>query len=111
MKPAYEDDESIIGDMLILKHTTTEALEALGATLNFIDKWIELIEDKYDKRCVAYSNPIKYIIKQIPLKIIKSLTPKQTVQKLMTEIGGELCMEKSAKVLTTLRRLTLLQGF
>ena len=34
---AYEDQESSIVDRLIPKHATTESLEALGATLNFID--------------------------------------------------------------------------
>ena len=32
----YEDDESSIGDSLIPKRVTTESLEALGATFNFI---------------------------------------------------------------------------
>ena len=32
----YEDDESSIGYRLIPKHVTTETLEALGYTLNFI---------------------------------------------------------------------------
>ena len=34
---AYEDDESSIVERLIPKHVTTESLEALGASLNFID--------------------------------------------------------------------------
>ena len=32
-----EDDESSLGDRLLPKNATAEALEALGATLNFID--------------------------------------------------------------------------
>ena len=32
----YEYEESSIGDRLIPKHVTKEALDALGATLNFI---------------------------------------------------------------------------
>ena len=33
---AYEDEEISIGDRLITKHVTTESLESLGATPNFI---------------------------------------------------------------------------
>ena len=35
-QPAYKYGESSIGDRLIYKHVTTEALEALGGTFNFI---------------------------------------------------------------------------
>ena len=37
IQPAYEDDESSIGDRSIPKNETTKALKYLGATLNFID--------------------------------------------------------------------------
>ena len=35
-QPAYEDEEISIGNRLIPKHMTTEALEALSDTLNFV---------------------------------------------------------------------------
>ena len=38
-KPSYEDEESSIGYKPIPKNKTTEALEALGANLNFIGFW------------------------------------------------------------------------
>ena len=47
--PSYEDYESSIGYRLITKNSTTEALEALGATLNFIDIWFKLFEENYLK--------------------------------------------------------------
>ena len=53
-KPAYEDYDIIIGDRLIPKHVTIEALEALGATLNFIQFWIKMLDENYDARRVAY---------------------------------------------------------
>ena len=43
------------------------------------------------------------MFKQIPQTIIKALTPKQKVQKLMTDIGGGWYMEKSAKGLPPLK--------
>ena len=85
--PAYKDDEISIRDRLIPKHVTIEALEALGATRNFIDILLRFLEENYDARCVAYITAMKEMLKQIPLKMIKSLSPKQKVQKLMKEIG------------------------
>ena len=41
-KPAYKDDESIIGYRPITKHVTTESLEALVAALNFIGIWLKI---------------------------------------------------------------------
>ena len=41
---AYEDDESSIGDRLIPKRVTTEALSAFCATLNFIEIFIKLVD-------------------------------------------------------------------
>ena len=93
-QPAYEDDESSIGDMPIPKNVTTEALEALGATLNFIDVWIKLFEENYDARRVAYITSMKDMFKKIPQTMIKSLAPKTKFQKLITEIGGVWYMEK-----------------
>ena len=107
IKPAYEDDISSIGDRSILKNETTKALKLLGATLNFIDIWLKLFVENYDARCVAYINAMKEIFKQILQPISKALTPKQKVQKLMTDIGGGWYMEKSAKGLPPLSRTKL----
>ena len=47
------------------------------------------------------------MFKKIPLTMSKALTPKQKVQKLMTNIGGGWYMKKSAKGLPLLRRTKL----
>ena len=47
---------------------------------------------------------MKETFKQIPRTMSKPLSPKQRVQKLMTEIGGGWYMGKIAKGLQTLRR-------
>ena len=67
---------------------TTEALEALGATLNFIYIWLKLLEENYDASRVAYITAMKEVFDRIPLTMIKLLTPKTKVQKLMIDIGG-----------------------
>ena len=70
-KPAYEDDEISIGDRFIPKHVTTESLETLGATLNFIEILIKLLDNNYDTRRVAYSIAMKDLFKQIPTTMTK----------------------------------------
>ena len=67
---------------------TTETLEALVTTINYIDIWLKILEKNDDNRGIAYITDMKDIFKQIPLTMIKALTIKQKVQKLMTEIGG-----------------------
>ena len=76
IKPYYEDDERNIGDGLITKHATIEALEELGATINFIDTWLKLFKENYDARCVAYRTTMKKMFKQISQTTKKELTPK-----------------------------------
>ena len=56
---------------------TTESLEALGSTLNFIDIWLKLFGKKYDARRVVYITDIKDMFNKIPQTMIKALTPKQ----------------------------------
>ena len=46
---------------------------------------------------------MKEMFKQISQIIYKPLTPKQKVQKIITDIGGGWYMEKSAKWLTQLK--------
>ena len=52
-----------------------------------MDIWLKLLEDNCNARRVAYITATKEIFKQIPLTIIKSLTPKQKFQKLMTKLA------------------------
>ena len=65
-KPAGEYDESGIGDRLIPKHVTIEALYSMGDTLNLIENWIKILDNNYDARRVSYSTSMKDMFKQIP---------------------------------------------
>ena len=58
-KSACEDDESSIGDRLIPKHVTTESLEALVATINFIEILLKLLGHNYELRCRMYNKAMK----------------------------------------------------
>ena len=67
---------------------TTEELEALGATITFIEIWLKLLGNNYDSRRVAFSSDMKEMLKQIPTTMTKPLSPRQKVHKLTTGIGG-----------------------
>ena len=58
-KPSYKNLESSIGDRPIHKNATIEALEALGATLNFIDIWLKLLDHNYDVKREVYIAAMK----------------------------------------------------
>ena len=62
-QPAHEDEGISIGDRLITKHVTTESLEALGSTLNFIEIWIKLLNHNYEVRCGMYNKATKEMFK------------------------------------------------
>ena len=64
------------------------------ATLNFIEIWLKLLDKNYDSRRVAYSTAMKDMFKQIPTMMTKTLSTRQKVHKLMTEIGGGWYVEK-----------------
>ena len=75
-QPAYEYEESSLGDRLVLKHVTTEALEWLVAVINFIDIWLKLLEENYEIRSGMYNKSTKDMFKQITTTISKKLSPK-----------------------------------
>ena len=75
--PSYEDDGISIRDSIMPKNVTTEELEALGTTLNFIYIWLKLFDDNYDAIRVAYITAMKDMFKQTPQTMIKEFTPKQ----------------------------------
>ena len=75
-QPAYKYEEVIIGDRLIPKNATTEALEALCCTLNIIDIWLKLSEGNYEVRSGMCHKDMKDMSKQIPTTMSKPLSPK-----------------------------------
>ena len=72
----YKDDEISIGDRAIPDNATTKILEALDATVNFIDIWLKFFRNIFNARCDAYINAMKDMFKQIPQTIKIALTPK-----------------------------------
>ena len=73
----YKYYESSIGYMSIPDSAKTKSLEALCATINFIDIWLKLFLENYNVRCDAYINAMKDMFKQTPQTMKKALTPKK----------------------------------
>ena len=61
----YDYDKSGGGGRPIPKNATTESLEAIGATLNFIGCWLELFHRNCEGRWKMYNEDMKKLFKQI----------------------------------------------
>ena len=72
----------------IPKNATTEALEALGTTLNFIGFWIKLFDHNYELWYGMSNKSMKKLFKQIPTMKSKPLSQDKKHQRLLTETGG-----------------------
>ena len=87
-----------------LKNSTTEALEALDDTLNFIDCWLKLFDRNYEVKCGMYNKYMKNMLHKIPTIKSKPLSQGKKNQKILTRIGFRYFKEKMTKELTPLRR-------
>ena len=84
LKTSYEDEEISIGDRPIPKNATTESLEALGATLNFIDIWLKLLDQNCEVRCGMYNKAMKNMFQKISTIKSKPLSQGKKLERLMT---------------------------
>ena len=66
----------------------------MGATINFIEIWLKVLDQNYEVILGMYNKTMKEMFKKIPTAMTKALSPKQKVQKFMTEIGGGWYMER-----------------
>ena len=93
-QPSYEDEEISIWDRPIPKNATIEALESLGATLNFIGIFIKLFDGNYEVICGKYNKAMEKMLQKIPTIKSKPHIQGKKLQKLLTEIGVGWYMEK-----------------
>ena len=73
----YKYDESSIGYRAITNDATIKTIEALGATINFIDIWLKLLRENFDAIFEAYINAMKLMFMQIPQNVEIALTSKE----------------------------------
>ena len=83
---------------------TTEALEALGDTMNFIDIWLKLLEENDEIRYGMYNKTMKYMFKQITTRMYKQLSTKQKNPETYNINWWCMVCGKSAKGIPPLRR-------
>ena len=74
----------------------------MGASLYFIEIWLKLLDENYDNRRVDYNTAMKEMPRQIPTTMTKPFSPRQKVEKIMTEISYGWCMKNISKGLPPL---------
>ena len=52
----------------------------MGATLNFIEIWLKLLDHDYEVRCGIYNKTMKDMFKQITTKISEPLITKKSTE-------------------------------
>ena len=77
------DDEISIGDRVIPNDATVKALKSLGATFNFIDKWLHNFREKYFVQNESYRLAMNKMFKTIPQNVEKPLTSRANNQLLI----------------------------
>ena len=70
--------------MPIPKNASTEALEALCVTLNFINFWIKQFDHNYEVICGMYNKAMKKMSQNITTIKSKSLKQGKKLQKMLT---------------------------
>ena len=70
--------------MPIPKNASTEALEALCVTLNFINCWIKQFDHNYEVRFGMYNKAMRKMFQKIATIKSKSLNQGKKLQKLLT---------------------------
>ena len=61
-QPTYVDDTISGGGWVIPENATTEALQSLGATLNFIYCWRQKFQNNYQVILIMYHEAMIYLI-------------------------------------------------
>ena len=57
-------------------NSTTEALDSLGATFDFIDFWLKGFYQNYQARSNIYSEDMQYLFKKTPVQHPKPIRHK-----------------------------------
>ena len=86
-QPSSDDDSSSDGGNALPSDSTTELLISLGATIYFIDCWIEFFDHNYLSLSDMYVENMKGFLKKISAQIPKSLFLKEKRQLLLHDIG------------------------
>ena len=87
-QPTYVDDASSGSGRVIPKNAITSELQALGATLKFIDCWLKHFQHNYQLRLITYLGSMIKLFKQIPNMKYKPLIQDKKDQFLWSDIGG-----------------------
>ena len=82
------DDVISGGGCPLPSHSTTEALDLLGATIGFIGFWIKALEHNFIKRCNMYLFNMNKLIQKTPVELPKQPSPKEKRESLLHAFSG-----------------------
>ena len=101
-------DDGISGGGCPLTTTSmTEALESLGATIDFIGCWLKALEHNFLERCNLYTRYMEELFHKIPGKLPNKPSPKEKRKSLLHAIGGGWYVEKLGQKLPPLKKRKL----
>ena len=95
------DDVSNGGGCPIPSNSTKEALDLLGATINFIDCGIKVLEHNVLEYCNMYVFNMRKLFQKVPVEIPKSTHSKGKTQIVITCYWGWLVCEQIRSEATT----------
>ena len=93
----YQEDDISIGDKVIPKNATVDALHSLGATFIFIDIWLHTLIKIFFVQKHSYETAMGEMFKTTPKNDGIKLTSSEKNQRLITDIGGGWYLDKCKK--------------
>ena len=101
------DSGSIGGGFPLPKNSTTEKLESLGATIDFIGCWLKALEHNFLERCTLYTHYMEELFQKIPVELPNQPSRKEKRKSLLHAIGCGWYVDKLGQNLPPLKKRKL----
>ena len=92
------------GGNALPSNSTTEALVSLSETIDFIDFWVQFLEQNLLERSNMYFETMKNMFQKIPDELPNALINKEKRQSLFHAIGGDWYMNKFNEKILPLKK-------
>ena len=83
---------------------TTEALESLGSTIDFIGCWLKALEHNFIERYNLYTHNMDLLFQKTNVKFTNKSSPKEKCKQLLHAIRGDWYVEKLGQKLPPLKK-------
>ena len=96
---------------MLPSNSTTESLFPLSAAIDFIDLWMQGLEQNSLERSNMYFETMKNMFQKIPVELPKPLSHKIKLQYSLHAIGGDWYMNKFNENITPLNKRILRKNY